>query len=554
MKSMHRNSLVRVLGIVLSLPVFAQQSGGSAPGTSPIDVPDIIVKGSATLRLMTTSFLKQRPTQTRLLTQSELDSLNPKEKHEVLALPPSAPPQQIPLPARYRGFVSGSFGMFQTPELAASLSGSLLDYEVHADADYLSTSGYRPSTDMYRFDLRASGRQVFRMINSAGAPGGTAHSGGPLNADYHDWNFGASSMRYVLFAQPDSARTRYRNAVSLHTTFEHKITDALLRSEVSAISTMLEEGRNTFSLNSENGIRAAASLSGLDSNNMHSVWAQIDIRSFRSELLSDSYMRYQYSGRAGSFLVRSSAGVRGGTSAGGTSLIDVIGSLDVSVNSGEALRLGAALSRDVNNSFFTEALNTNPYVRTDALLKFVRNTVAAEAYALYRPGRSLSVQLRAGHELYGALPVPVFDSLSAFYIQYVSATRSFTTVRAEWLSDNHSSLVATLLWQRVTDDSGRIVPYRPALTAGLRYLSEIAQGWKAEIGMSYVSQRTVKSAAQPNDALDGYLYVDGRVEYALTDALSAFASVQNLTNSSIFVFERYVERSAFGALGLRLKF
>jgi hypothetical protein len=342
--------------------------------------------------------------------------------------------------------------------------------------------------------------------------------------------------------------------VSLHTTFEHKITDALLRSEVSAISTMLEEGRNTFSLNSENGIRAAASLSGLDSNNMHSVWAQIDIRSFRSELLSDSYMRYQYSGRAGSFLVRSSAGVRGGTSAGGTSLIDVIGSLDVSVNSGEALRLGAALSRDVNNSFFTEALNTNPYVRTDALLKFVRNTVAAEAYALYRPGRSLSVQLRAGHELYGALPVPVFDSLSAFYIQYVSATRSFTTVRAEWLSDNHSSLVATLLWQRVTDDSGRIVPYRPALTAGLRYLSEIAQGWKAEIGMSYVSQRTVTSAAQPNDALDGYLYVDGRVEYALTDALSAFASVQNLTNSSIFVFERYVERSAFGALGLRLKF
>jgi outer membrane receptor for ferrienterochelin and colicin len=72
--------------------------------------------------------------------------------------------------------------------------------------------------------------------------------------------------------------------------------------------------------------------------------------------------------------------------------------------------------------------------------------------------------------------------------------------------------------------------------------------------MSYVSQRTVTSAAQPNDALDGYLYVDGRVEYALTDALSAFASVQNLTNSSIFVFERYVERSAFGALGLRLKF
>ncbi|MFN4769833.1 MAG: hypothetical protein ACK5JL_07335 [Candidatus Kapaibacterium sp.] len=546
------------LGVCLSLQAIAQQTGNAAPGTSPIDVPDIIVKGSATLRLMTTSFLKQRPAQTRLLNQSELDTLNPKEKHEVLALPSSAPPQQIPLPSRYNGFVFGSFGMFQTPEFGASLSGSLFNYDVTATADYLSTAGYKQATDMQRFDVRLFGRQAFRQTQEKGTNAESHPASGPLNSDVHDWSIAASSMNYALFAQPDSALKRTRSAVSLQTSFEHTIGGATLRSEVSAIATMLEEGRTGFTLQSENGLRAFAEWKQPDDGSNHStnysVSAQIDLRSFRSELLSDNYVRYDYSVHTGSLLLRSSAGLRGGNGSGGSSTLNIIGSVDVSLRSSAALRWGALLSRDVHNSFFTDALNANPYVRSDADLRFTRRSVAGEVYMVYRPDRSLSAQARAGYEVYGALSIPVFDSVSAFHLAYASATRSFVTLQSEWLTDELTSLVARLQWQDVREDAGKTVPYRPATTAELRYRSRISQSWTLEFGVTFVSQRTVSASAQASDNLDGYLYVDGRVDYAVTDALSAFASVQNLTNSSIFVFERYVERSAFGALGLRWKF
>lgn len=543
-----------VVGVCLSLQAMAQQPGNAAPGTSPIDVPDIIVKGSATLRLMTTSFLKQRPAQTRLLNQLELDSLNPKEKHEVLALPSAAPPQQIPLPSRYDGFVFGSFGMFQTPEFGASLSGSLFNYDVTATADYLSTSGYKPATDMQRFDVRLFGRRAFRQAREKVANSASVPSTGPLNADNHDWSIAASSLHYALFSQPDSALERSRSGVSLCTSFEHTIGAATLRSEVSAMATMLEEGRSTFTLQSENGLRVLSEWTQPDNGNNHGISAQIDIRSFRSELLSDNYVRYEYSAQSGSLLLRSSAGLRGGSGSGGSSTIDIVGSVDIAFRSSATLRWGALISRDIHNTFFTDALNANPYVRSDADLRFTRRTVAGEAYLMYRPNRSLSSQVRAGYEIYGALSIPVFDSLSAFHVAYTSATRSFVTLQSEWLTDELSSVVARVQWQRVLDDTGETIPYRPAATAELRYRSRISKSWTSEIGVSYVSQRTVSASAQASDNLDGYLYVDGRVDFAITGELSAFVSVKNLTNSSIFVFERYVERSAFGALGLRWKF
>jgi hypothetical protein len=228
--------------------------------------------------------------------------------------------------------------------------------------------------------------------------------------------------------------------------------------------------------------------------------------------------------------------------------------VDVSLRSSAALRWGAVLSRDVQNSFFTDALSANPYVRSDADLRFTRRSATGEAYMVFRPNRSLSAQVRAGYEVYGALSIPVFDSVSAFHLAYVSATRSFVTLQSEWLTDELSSVVARVQWQNARDDAGESVPYRPALTAEVRYRSRISKSWTSEIGVSYVSQRTVSASSQASDNLDGYLYVDGRVDFAVTGELSAFVSVKNLTNSSIFVFERYVERSAFGALGLRWKF
>ena len=72
------------------------------------------------------------------------------------------------------------------------------------------------------------------------------------------------------------------------------------------------------------------------------------------------------------------------------------------------------------------------------------------------------------------------------------------------------------------------------------------------MGLGYVGSRFTGNEAAPK--LSGYVLVDARVDVDVTQYFTLFLRTENLTNSSIFVFEKYRERDVYAALGLQWKF
>lgn len=537
-------TIVIVMFSLLAVSASAQQGGTSAGGgstpSSPIDVPDIIVKGSATLRLMTTTFLKQTPSATSPLTRRELDSLNPKQKHEILALAPASPPSEIPLPHRYDGMVSASVGMFQTPEVAASYDATVLGYATAFEASYMATQGYQSATDMHSLSLGIGGHRQYRDAS------------GPLGSEYHDWSLSTRSVGYSLFAVPDSASRRNVTRFGISSTMDHVTSLMRIHSELSLGSVAMDESLGSTVRSSEQQLRLVTDFTHASDETDHRVRVAVDVRPFASVLMSDNALSYEVSTLVGGMNVSGRVGVRGGTNSASGQVVDVIGGLDARRRLTSSVVAGITVYRNLENTFFSRALADNPYVRTDALFDFTRVAAGSEVYVKLTPTRFVMCDVRLGYDAFTSFRVPVFDSGTAFRLQYVPARRTRLRVHAEWQTGSLSDLTFDTELRSVVGETDETIPYQAALTSRVGYLHRFGERWTAEIGVSYTSSR--RTTSTDNATLPGYLFVDGRVQFAMTRTLAAFLSTQNLTNSSIFVFERYRERTAFASLGLQWKF
>ncbi|MFM8179969.1 MAG: hypothetical protein ACKOAG_12425 [Candidatus Kapaibacterium sp.] len=514
-------------------------AGSTAPG-SPIDVPDIIVKGSATLRLMTTTFLKQTPMPTSPLSRKEMDSLNPKVKNDILALAPVSPPDTIPKPVGYDGIVSVSVGMFQTPELTARFSGPFLGYAGTATASYVSTEGYQAATDMHSLAFGIDGRRVFTGAS------------GPFGADYHEWSLTSRSMGYALFATPDSAMRRDVSRFAVSTVMEHAISSMSVRSEVALGSVSMGESLTSTKRTGEQQLRLKAEMRQRSEETEHRLDLAFDLRPFASVLMSDNVISYGVSTPYLGMEVDGKVGLRGGTDSEGSQKADIVASLGIRKRFNPSIFAGLTMFRDIRNTFFSQTLAENPYVRSDARFDFTRIRLGSELIVRYTPSRTFTCDLRLGLEDHSSFLVPVSDSGSAFRLSYVPATRTRLRAHAQWQIGPWSQVDFNGEVRSIVDEDGNMIPYQASTVTRCAYIQRFDDRWTAEIAVASVSSR--RTSMTGSVSLPGYLYVDGRVEFAMTQVLAAFLSAQNLTNSSIFVFERYRERTAFGSLGIQWKF
>ena len=525
--------------------VWAQQSGtgsdGGNPGGTPIDVPDIIVRGSATLRLMTSSFLKQQPKATTPLSKRDLDSMNPKQKHEILALAPSAPPSSIPVPSGFQGRVEASVGMFQTPEISASYQTSVLGYACSADAVFMSTQGYQSGTDMHEIAAKVRGERMY------------ANASGPLQAELHNWSLSTRSLGYSLFAQPDSASKRAVSSFAITSGMDHIISSMRIRSDLRLSSLTMDDTRSSRMRTSEQQLYAAANVEIPSDSTAHRFQVSVDLRPFASVLMSDNILSYEYSTSMGDSRLSGRLGLRGGTASTTAQRLDLTGAIELNAGLLSNLRFNVKLYRDNPNTFFSQVFAGNPYLSSSAVFDFTPVNIGTGISLHYAQSKEFVADVHGTYERFTRFAFPFLDTVSsAFVMNYISAVRLQLRAQVQWLISRESQVVFQSTIQDVRDSANERMPYQAAISVRGGYVCRVSDSWTAELGISYVSSR--RRSLDRNSELPGYLYVDGRVDFAMTQSLSAFVRTTNLTNSSIFVFEEYRERGVFASLGIQWKF
>jgi hypothetical protein len=115
-------------------------------------------------------------------------------------------------------------------------------------------------------------------------------------------------------------------------------------------------------------------------------------------------------------------------------------------------------------------------------------------------------------------------------------------------SDQNSLTASVTLTSGVAKDSSNMLPYLPALRAGGVYRHNFNFGIAVEGYAEYISRQWNDFAHTRSHA--GYVSAGGRAEYAVHHDVRVFMQVSNLFDQHYYVWDGYLERTLYVALGL----
>ena len=101
-------------------------------------------------------------------------------------------------------------------------------------------------------------------------------------------------------------------------------------------------------------------------------------------------------------------------------------------------------------------------------------------------------------------------------------------------------------------DSSTAIPMLAPLTIGMRYERDWFASFTSIISLEYVDSRTVTK--DDSIELPSYIMANFKLNYKIQKDLEAFIRIDNLLNSSVYVWNRFRERGTFVALGARYLF
>ncbi len=116
------------------------------------------------------------------------------------------------------------------------------------------------------------------------------------------------------------------------------------------------------------------------------------------------------------------------------------------------------------------------------------------------------------------------------------------------ISDQNSLTASVTLTSGAAKDSSNMLPYLPALRAGGVYRHNFNFGIAVEGYAEYISKQWNDFARTRSNA--GYVSAGGRAEYAVHRDVRIFMQVSNLFDQHYYVWDGYLERTLYVALGL----
>ncbi len=525
--------------------VHAQQSGGSSgSGTdangSPIDVPDIIIKGSASIKLMATSFSKQMPSATRPLRGTQLDSLNPLEKQSpsLLSLSPTQSDMWTYQP---RNTVIGmQLGIFQTPQFNISYGTALGDYAVYARGNYQSSHGYSANTDFSDFGALLSVRHHEH-------DGDGLFAGSESSADINLQN-----SSYKLFARTDSVPQRGVQSIGLNLHSTNETSSIPFDAYAGIGSTTIRDEEFLQRSSSELALRAGLECRTPWTNLEPGAYAHVDLRPTSGTTMSAIDAGLLCVMRDSSQKLELRAGIQSVSDSHGVNWNEITFHAAYDFTLSNQLQASLLVRRELNTCFLSDRIRINPYLSTSTDLIPDRTSYDIDASIHSTPQITLEWAAGIRAVSFAQLACTVLDSSRQLTLMSLPATLWSVHAEALWHFNEQSSVTASLSFNSPSLASGHATPYIAPIVSNLRYHGQWSDRWSGDAWVSYTGARNIRIDA--DSTLPGYFLLNASLQYRIVDGLSLRAYVENITNSSIFVYEGYRARGAFASLGLEWKF
>ena len=516
--------------------------------TKPLELPAFIIEGIEQHNLR--SSIKQMPTRPSVLTQSELDSLNTFEKQQPTLIPAEELPSHYVTKPFSKGYVKGSYGLFNTPEIAAGYGFYLDRFDIFANVGFQLSEGDADNSEHNKFFVDISSTYIaedkFFIFGGSNTRTGIlinsqdynfyARSDRPKNTNYFDRNLSQGKFyvisdgahENVLFSVGGSAN--YIKAANNSNARRYVIGSDLTNYFVNGFLTVRNYWKNFL-------------LGGNINLNFEDVGG-------------NSLNYYQFDGSASYFdenisiLAKAGFQIANNTNNVSRGGLLLHGNIEYRMN--KLFTVKAEFSSGLEKTNFEEIIKYNPYLSTRRVLIDHRYDIAnVKGVLLFHPNEKIAlgggIDFRHSERNLNF----VTDTLSQFRLEYLDGTVSDIFGEIIWNVTNFDRVIARLNFNASQLSDSRNLTYTPPIKFNGTYYRKWFNSLGTYATANFIGSRNV--AIVGNRQLDAYFSLDLGIDYTIKK-FNVFAKFNNLTNSDIYFWDGYRERGVFCAIGLMWQF
>ncbi|MBI3259972.1 MAG: TonB-dependent receptor [Ignavibacteriae bacterium] len=514
--------------------------GQQPTSPQPLELPDIIISG--TEKIDVPAGIKQIPKKPSPLSAKELDSLNTLEKQPPLLLPLGMLQFNRYTPKFSKGFIRGEFGQYISPLLEAGYGTEFGGYAINALAGYTSSSGHLDNAD-------------FSIIK--------AH----LNADY------IAPEKYLFFGGSKTETTfdfnrKAYNLYAIPSALERTTTDFVAKIGVKGNynSFGYSAGGSWSSISLKQDTNSSVADNALNGHlAIQNTWNDIivggslllDLHTIRGN--STNYI--EAGGFAeyilGNFTFNGIAAVQTANTSGGVTLAGIKFSAQTEYRMNQLFTFRGGLGTGLENNSFRDMLHTNPYLADSAFVTFPRDHITVNATINYYPVETLSAAAGLVYKLVADTPLFTSTSSGTFLPFYAEVSSLEIHSELAWKItplDNITAFVAitSASLPEYADSASSSVPYISPFKITSSWHRNWSEQFGTQITAQYVASRYADIAKQQE--LSGFTTFNLRGEYAISPSAGVYLRLDNVFNSTVFLWNGYKERGIFISAGINWRF
>jgi len=515
---------------VLTTLLSAQQRG------EPIDFMTIVIEGKEMLYLPK-SLVKQAPEPPAPYTKRELDSINPLEKTPLFRSEPLQYSRQIFPPLSDNLALIAQTGLYGFATLDALYQTQIEQYVLDLRGTLDRGGPYRPNADYFRTRLTAIARTA-----SHSAPDTHRMMGNGM-VDIQTWS-------YRLFAIPQAPERLVRTASLM---LEQKVDGSRLPYHASVEVQNVNLRHMDSATTDETEIRARARTIPWHIGSMQlGAQADFSLRNYRGTTLHFHTVTVTGAYSDSMLAVDAQLGAQLGTTSWRSTEFSPLADIGVQWRIVPWAWIESRIRSWNTPVYFRDQFAHCPYVTDSAAIGVKAIPYQLNAGISIVPNSNLL--FAANVHLCSYSSAPYFDPIGdgTFVLRYSSWNERWVELSGRYSTNQHNYLRGRLRFLDAALHDGSRVPYQPTWTVDMEYGTTPSERLMVAIRSGYVSAR--RGGTQNTGHLSGYFIIAGRGEYRLNDTFSVTVTVDNLAGSIIELWQGYLERGRFVAIGLAARF
>lgn len=501
------------------------------PGADdPVELATIVIQGTEAVDIP--GGTKQPPRKTKSLTKDRLDSLNTLEKHTAIRLPSIPLPETSLEKPMHKGFIKGELGQFLTPLLDAGYGFAIGGYRMELNGGLEASNGHVTNAQFNNFNVSLDAEYV--------APEKFIFFGGSKTQSFIRLKRDAHNLYAV---QSAAHRSLTDFSIGLRTDGSYNGYTYSLGGDWGAGSVM-QQGSDAVN-NILHGFVGATKkfndiVIGAEANlQFHTLHGKgLNMMDF---LASGVYVDHQY-------LVKVKSGLQSYTNAEGATF----GAFKVFVDGdyflSENFTVGGYVHSGLLGNSFIQQMRLNPYISNTLSIEYARENIGVGARLWYHPLERMSVMAKGSFGSLGNYAVWNGNSDATFGLKYLNVSRIEVETELSYTLDNNNILNANVQARSVSSKENDMLPYISPFQTSIRWDRTWTDKFGSQLTATYFATRSTGNSSNPQ--LSGYIDVSLLGTYTISSNLKAHIRIDNILNSTIYVWDGYKERGIFFAGGV----